>query len=598
MNNTEAFLNELLLKAIKNILAKIHNDKLRLLCEAYAEQIVSELVKQLDEGELNFSELPVALPAEAEKELEEIATHTVYTVFDTVASRLPDGKVKVLFLSDIRTMAANGVVAVISNEDWRQVLQEKLKQYSVGYAKDVSHEAITKAKEYLPETQYSALLCNNAEELAGNIIEAVADGNDVDALLDQVVWEAEEYAKRNVKELTARQVNKAIDEAVDYMADKARDKRRGKYRSRYNKKIKLYTESVRSTLKDNAGLAVARVLDGEDFEAIASDYAINSTKKIASDILVDQSKDATLRLVKSGAKQLHTSGKGSRRVNKRIDQAAGVVSDSLTSNVSSNVVAVISGEKDLDEAAKDVVVDTAKDSACRYMEEHGAELAKEAIETITKKVASKVGNKAVSAAITKAGTSLANVNTVTAVAGAVYDIGKSFKDFLNGDITKAQLLRQIGEKGSAACLSTVYASIGATVGAVGGPIGMAIGAAIGSMVGYVASSMLYGSVLQAFEAEEAAKARAEQTHAFCEEAIKRMRAEREAFEKQAEFIFKKREAAVIQGFRQIDSALLENDFDKFSRGLNAITGSFGHKLQFTNFEEFDSFMQSDEALDL
>ena len=169
---------------------------------------------------------------------------------------------------------------------------------------------------------------------------------------------------------------------------------------------------------------------------------------------------------------------------------------------------------------------------------------------------------------------------------------------MNGDITKTQLLRQIGEKGSAACLSTVYASIGATVGAVGGPIGIAIGAAIGSMVGYVASSMLYGSVLQAFEAEEAAKAMAEQTHAFCEEAIKRMRAEREAFEKQAEFIFKKREAAVIQGFRQIDSALLENDFDRFSRGLNEIAASFGHKLQFTNFEEFDSFMQSDEAFDL
>ena len=130
MNNTESFLNDLLLKAIKIVLAKVDNDKLRLLCEAYAEQIVPELVKQLDEGELNFSELPVVLPEEAEKELGEIATHTVYIVFDTVASRLPDGKVKALFLSDIRTVAANGVVAVISNEDWRQVLQEKLKQYA------------------------------------------------------------------------------------------------------------------------------------------------------------------------------------------------------------------------------------------------------------------------------------------------------------------------------------------------------------------------------------------------------------------------------------------------------------------------------------
>ena len=118
------------------------------------------------------------------------------------------------------------------------------------------------------------------------------------------------------------------------------------------------------------------------------------------------------------------------------------------------------------------------------------------------------------------------------------------------------------------------------------------------MVGYVASSLLYGSVLQAFEAEEAARERAAQTHAFCEAAIRRMKAERAEFERQAEYLFKKRETAITAGFRQMEAALLNDDFNRFSNGLNEIATSFGQKLQFTTFEEFDSFMQTDEAFDL
>ena len=100
------------------------------------------------------------------------------------------------------------------------------------------------------------------------------------------------------------------------------------------------------------------------------------------------------------------------------------------------------------------------------------------------------------------------------------------------------------------------------------------------------------------KAEEAARIRAEQTHAFCEAAIRRMKAERAEFERQAELLFKKRDAAAKAGFKQMEEALLQDDFDKFSRGLNEITTSFGQKLQFTNFEEFDAFMQTDEAFDL
>lgn len=598
MNETERFLAEILLNAVQKILKNIQNEKLRLICEAYAEQIVPEIAKQITKGQLDFAQIPICLTAQLQKELNAIVKQTVFMILDQIASRLPEGNARTLFVAEVKGLAEIDIEEVITNDGWQQVLAEQVKHYAVGYAKTTTHEALKKAKKLLPDSQYKAVICDNAEAVATDIIEAVANGEDVDALLEIYGEKASNYVKENVRQATIQQINKAVDEAVDYLAERARDKGRGKKRSRYNKKVTQYAERIRIELKETAGNSVERILNGEDFETVAADFASGAARNIAQDILIDQAKDVTQSAVRNGAKRLHVSGKGSRKVNRRIDQAGLIVSDSLTANISNGIIDAVSGEKDLGEVAKDVAVNTAKDSARRYMEEHGAELAKEAIETITRKAAEKVGNQAVKMAITKAGTSLANVNTVTAVAGAIYDIGKSFKDFLNGDITKAELLRQIGEKGSAACLSSVYASVGAVAGSIAGPVGTAVGAAIGSMVGYVASSLLYGSVLQAFEAEEAAQARAEQTHAFCEAAIRRMKTERAEFERQAEILFQNREAAFAAGFRQMEAALLDDDFDRFSNGLNEFANSFGQKLQFTTFEEFDAFMQSDEAFDL
>lgn len=598
MNETERFLAEFLLNAVQKILKNIQNEKLRLICEAYAEQIVPEIAKQITKGQLDFAQIPICLTAQLQKELNAIVKQTVFMILDQIASRLPEGNARTLFVAEVKRLAEIDIEEVITNDGWQQVLAEQVKHYAVGYAKTTTHEALKKAKKFLPDSQYKAVICDNVEAVATDIIEAVANGEDVDALLEIYGEKVSNYVKENVRQATTQQINKAVDEAVDYLAERARDKGRGKKRSRYNKKVTQYAERIRIELKETAGNSVERILNGEDFETVAADFASGAARNIAQDILIDQAKDVTQSAVRNGAKRLHVSGKGSRKVNRRIDQAGLIVSDSLTANISNGIIDAVSGEKDLGEVAKDVAVNTAKDSARRYMEEHGAELAKEAIETITRKAAEKVGNQAVKMAITKAGTSLANVNTVTAVAGAIYDIGKSFKDFLNGDITKAELLRQIGEKGSAACLSSVYASVGAVAGSIAGPVGTAVGAAIGSMVGYVASSLLYGSVLQAFEAEEAARARAEQTHAFCEAAIRRMKTERAEFERQAEILFQNREAAFAAGFRQMEAALLDDDFDRFSNGLNKFANSFGQKLQFTTFEEFDAFMQSDEAFDL
>ena len=106
-----------------------------------------------------------------------------------------------------------------------------------------------------------------------------------------------------------------------------------------------------------------------------ADFAKDSTKQAATSFFVEQGQRTTQKFIKDSAKKLHTSGKGSRKTNRRIDAAADVVSDSLTGHLSSNIVDVISGDKDIATAVQDTAVETAKDSARQYMQKHGAELA-------------------------------------------------------------------------------------------------------------------------------------------------------------------------------------------------------------------------------
>lgn len=588
LNNTLA---QLLLSEIKNKLKSIENEKLRLICEAYVEQLVPEVVEQLVEGRGNLQPIQELSEKQAREEIKKAGVAVLFTALEKVNDKLPEGKAKEVLNKEILDIAQSGWNAFMDKRDWQAIVQAKAKGYAVSYAKEFSHAAIDRVREKLPENQYSAAVCDDAEALAKDIVDQIAEGQDMDTIRYYAQEKAKSTLKTQGSKYAKEKLEASIDYSLDYMAAKAREKGRGKRHSRYNKRVDAATDMARDSLKANVSIAVDRLFQGDDLDQVAVDFATGTAKDMAEKVVNQQAAPYVSDLVKKGAKAVHVSGKGSRKVNQHIDTIGGEAADSLAGNFSNNVMDVVSGNKDIGTALKDTAVDTAKDTARNYLEKHGAELAKESIETITKAVAKRMGNQAAKEAVLAAGSKLANVNTITAVAGAVIDIGTSFKAYLDGKITKAQLLRQIGEKGSAACISSVWGIAG---GMVGGPVG----AAIGSMVGYMASSMLYGSVLQAFENEEAARERAAQTHAFCEAAIARMRRDREEFEQQAAELFKKRDEAARKGFAAMEKAVFSNDFNQFSRGLNEIAQSFGKQLQFTTFEEFDAFMESDEDFDL
>ncbi len=511
MNDIDSIIAGLILKEIEKYIENIPNEKAQVVCLAYSEQVVPLLVKQMHSDNQDFAFFIDVARQQIETELRNLkpqinnyAAQCLFAILHKVAEKIPDEQAKALLEEEVYQIASSGISSFIDEESWDAAVYEikgKIKNTSVSYAKNISHQAIEKAKQYLPENEYALAVCDEADILAAEIIQAVANGSDVDAICRL----AEQQAKDRLTKY-----------GTDYINDIAE------------------------------------------------------------------------KSIKAGAKKLYVSGKGSRKINKRINDAADVVSNSLTGRITDNVISVASGEKDAAEAAKDIAVGTAKDSAANYMQKHGAELAAEAIEAITKKAAEKIANDTAKKAVLDAGAKLANANTLTAIAGGVIDIGSAINAYMNGEITKSQMLRSIGEQGSNVCLSTVYATIGA---AAGGPVG----AAIGSMIGYMASSMLYGAVLTQFDKEDLARERAEQTHAFCEAAIKEMRRQRLEFEQKSSALLKNRAKAIMAGFAMIDEAILSSDFDRLSNGLNTIAQSFGRELQFTTFKEFDDFMNSDES---
>ena len=479
MNDIDSIIAGLILKEIQKYTENISDEKTRAICNEYSGQVVPLLVKELRSDNNDFSFLTDIARQQIETELRNLkpqinsyAAQCLFAVLHKTAEKIPDERAKALLEGEIYQIASSGISSFIEEESWNAAVDEitgQIKDKSVKYAESMSHQAIEKAKQYLPENEYTLAVCDDADVLAGEIIQAAANGGDVEAVCHRAAQQAKE------------RLTKYGTDYINAIAEKS---------------------------------------------------------------------------IKEGAKRLHVSGKGSRKINNRINDAAGTISDSLTGHITDNVVSVVYGEKDI-----------------------GA---------ITKSAAKKIANQTAKKAVLSAGAKLANANTLTAIAGGVIDIGAAIKAYMNGEITKSQMLKSIGEQGSNVCLSTVYGTIGL---AAGGPVG----AAIGSIVGYMASSMLYGAVLTQFDKEDLARAMAEQTHAFCEAAIKEMRRQRLEFEQKASELLKNRAAAIMAGFALIDKAVINSDFDGLSRGLNTIAQSFGRELQFTTFKEFDDFMNSDES---
>ena len=241
-----------------------------------------------------------------------------------------------------------------------------------------------------------------------------------------------------------------------------------------------------------------------------------------------------------------------------------------------NALAVAQGKKKTSEAAKDIAADTAKAGALGY----GTAFVGSAI----KGGMQQSGNQALR--------TLSRTSAPTLAVNICLSLGSSVKRYVTGEISEAELLTEVGEKGAGLLSSGMMAALGQL--AIPIPF---VGAAIGGMIGYTLSSIFYQSAVDAARGAEASRKDLERIRAI-QTAARAHIAEQQA----ALDAFVRSEIPQLQQATQkflgfLDSSKIQSP-DVFSSAINQYATLLGKNLEFQSMQEFDNFMNSDRPLEL
>lgn len=242
-----------------------------------------------------------------------------------------------------------------------------------------------------------------------------------------------------------------------------------------------------------------------------------------------------------------------------------------------NTVDVLKGKKSLPDAAKDVAFDTAKGAAVGYTTAFAGSALKASMQNSKSQWLR----------------SLSKTNASAAIVTSVMDVGKSFYRYVNGEISGADCLIEIGEKGTSHIGAAMFGAVGQAVIPI--PV---VGALVGSMVGYALTALFYESVVCALKEAQIAHDNRIRIERECQEAIVMIRKYRAEMNFYVQEYMRRYTCVFSDAFSLMDQAFLSSDVDKFIGGANKITEVLGGKAQYSNMKEFNSFMYSSNSLNL
>ena len=241
-----------------------------------------------------------------------------------------------------------------------------------------------------------------------------------------------------------------------------------------------------------------------------------------------------------------------------------------------NLLATAQGKKEIGEAIQDLTLDTAKAGALGYSTAFiGAAL---------KGGMQQSGNRTLS--------TLAGTNAPALAVNICLSLGSSVKRYVTGEISEAQLLAEVGEKGAGMLSSSMMAALGQLVIPV--PF---VGAAIGGMIGYTISSLFYQIALDAARGAEISRVQLERTRAIQAAARDRIAEEQTVLKTFTSHEIPQLQQETERLFSAVN-AVGNGNFDTFATAVNQYATLLGKKLQFQSMTEFDEFMCSDSPLTL
>lgn len=241
-----------------------------------------------------------------------------------------------------------------------------------------------------------------------------------------------------------------------------------------------------------------------------------------------------------------------------------------------NAFAIAQDKKQFDEATKEVLLDTGKSAALGYVTAFTGSAIKGGMQ--------QSNNTYVQA--------LSKTNVATLALNACISVGSSIKRYVNGEITEAQFLEEVGEKGAGMLSSSMYAALGQ----IAVPIPF-VGAAVGGMIGYTLSSMFYQAALESARQADTARANLARVREIEVAARAEIHLQRVAIDTFMRTEFPEILEETAQLFAHFD-AQNAGEADSFAAAINRYAELLGAQLQFKNQMEFDGFMQSDASLRL
>ena len=259
----------------------------------------------------------------------------------------------------------------------------------------------------------------------------------------------------------------------------------------------------------------------------------------------------------------------------KISHRAGVEQAKIGAGISliKNVVAVSKGEKEAKDAAVEFVKETGKGAVTAYTTAFAGSTIKACMQNAT--------NSTIRA--------ISKTNAPAMIVTSTIDISTSLIRFTKGEISGADCLTEIGEKGTGSLCSAMFAVIGQAVIPI--PI---VGAMIGSMIGYTLSTTFYSTLKSSLQNAQLAHEERIRIEAKCAETIELIKQYRTEMNLIAHKYLKHYTQIFNSAFDQMDRAFLSNDINQFIKGVNDITIALGGDTNFKTLEQFNEFMESKE----
>ena len=278
--------------------------------------------------------------------------------------------------------------------------------------------------------------------------------------------------------------------------------------------------------------------------------------------------------------------------NAGIEGAKGTMLFSAIFSSAQNTYGVMTGDADVEEAAKTVIKDVVNSGIISY--------GNAAMGTTIKACMHSSG----SIAIRKLGTG----NLPTVIATGVYESSRSVIRYARGEINELELIQELGEKGTGivaggfgmAVGGIAGGAIGSVFGTValpgggtvaGAAVGASIGVTVGGMLAYIVSDILYIGAVEALKEADIAAERRAILEVFAQQAIDENMKYQKALLQYASEQYQRREDAITAELKNINNSIYNNNIDAFITSMNQIGTIFGIKMQFDSFEEIDVFMQ-------